>query len=155
MVSGSSVNNVCLTIRQGIAEEVGNLFLCHYQATMYSSEANADIRSYIHNVLVKRMDRKKLVVGNPELVNEITDALVQEANGMLVCHTKFLWRALTEIGLFGLLSKLKVYAARSVTVMFVKQFENSQKKLPETYNRIFSRIEELKNRKLAKKYFPG
>lgn len=121
VVSGSSVNKVFLAIRQGIAEEVRNVFACHYRATMDSSEANADIRIYIHNVLAEKMDRKKLVVGNPEIVNEITDALVQEANGMLVCHTNFFLRALTEIGFFGLLSRLKIYAARSATVTFASK----------------------------------
>ena len=154
VVSCSSVVKVFLAVRQGIAEEVGNAFACHYQATMDSSEANADIRTYIQNVLAEKVDRKKLVVGNPELVNEITDVLVQEANGMLVCHTKLLLRVLMEIGFFGLLSKLKIYAARSVTATFAKQFETSQK----IYQKpTIASCQELRNwgiGNLPKKIFP-
>ena len=94
VVSCSGVTKVFLAIRQGIAEDVGNIFTFHYQATMDSSEANSDIKTYIHNVLAEKRDSKKLVVGNPELINEITDALVQEANGMLVCRTNSLLQIL-------------------------------------------------------------
>ena len=101
VVSCSSMIQVFLAIRQGMVEDVGNIFAFHYQATMDSSEASSDIKTYIHNVLAEKRDSKKLVVGNPELINEIADALVQEANGMLVCRTNSLLRVLTEAGFFG------------------------------------------------------
>ena len=127
MVSCSSMVKVFLAVRQGITEEVGKIFKTHYQANMGSCEVDPDIKTYIEDVLAKKIDSGKLVVRNHGLIIEITDALVQQANGMLVCRTDFLLRVLTEAGSFGWLSNLKIYAARSVTVIFAKQLENSQK----------------------------
>ena len=118
---------VFLAIRQGIAEDVGNIFKSRYQATMESFEADSDIKTYINDTLAEKRDSEKIVVGNPELMNETTDALVRGANGMLLCHTYCLVRILTEVSSFGWLFKLKIYAARSVTLIFAKQFANFQK----------------------------
>ena len=101
VVSFSGVVKIFLAIRQGIAEDVEKIFESPYQVTMGSSQANSDIKTYIKDVLTEKRDGGKLVVGNPELINEITDALVQQANGMLVCHTDSLSRMLTEAGSFG------------------------------------------------------
>ncbi len=127
VVSCSGVVRIFLAVRQGIAKDVGKIFKSHYQVTMSSSKVNSDIKTYIRDVLAEKRDSEKLVVGKPELINEITDALVCGANGMLVYHTAFLLRVLTEAGSFGWLSKLKIYAARFVTMIFAKRFENSQK----------------------------
>ena len=86
MVSCSGVVKLFLAVRQGIADDVGKIFKSHYQVTMGSSKANLDIETYIKDVLAEKRDGGKLVVGSPELINEITDALIQQANGMLVCH---------------------------------------------------------------------
>ncbi len=135
---------VFLAIRQGIAEDVGKIFKSRYQATMESFEADSDIKTYINDTLAEKRDSEKIVVGNPELMNETTDALVRGANGMLVCHTYCLLRILTEVSSLEWLFKLKIYAARSVTLIFAKQFANSQKFY-------LSRIDKFGNAKLAKK----
>ncbi len=88
VASCSSVIKVFLAVGQGIAEDVGKIFKSHYQATMDSSEADSDIKTYINDVVAEKRDSEKLIVGNPEIINEITDALVQGANGMLVCRTE-------------------------------------------------------------------
>ena len=90
VVSCSDVVKIFLAILQGIAEDVGKIFKSHYQVTMGSSKADSDIKTYTKDVLAEKRDGGKLVIGNPELINEITNALVQQANGMLVCHTHFL-----------------------------------------------------------------
>ncbi len=127
LISCSSVVKVFLAVRQGTVEEMKTVCEWHYQATMSSFEVNSNIKSYIEGVLTERKDSGKLIVDNPELINEITDALVAEANGMLVYRINFFIRTLTKIGSFGWLFKLRIYAARSVTVIFVKQFGNFQK----------------------------
>ena len=127
MVSCSSMVKVFLAVRQGIAEEMGKILKSHYQANMGSCEADSDIKTYIEDVLAEKIVGGKLVVRNHELINEITDALVQQANGMLVYRTDSPIRILTEAGSFGWLSNLKIYAARSVTAIFAERFENSQK----------------------------
>ncbi len=127
VVSCSGVVKIFLAVRQGIVEDVGRICEPYYQVTMGSPLADSDIKTYIKDVIAEKKDGGKLVVGNPELINEITDALIQQANGILVCHTGSLLRVLTKAGFFGWLSKLKIYAARSVTMIFAKRFENSQK----------------------------
>lgn len=46
------------------------------------------------------MQPDKLVVDTPELINEITDAMIQQANGVLVCHTNSLLRGRVFLGGF-------------------------------------------------------
>ena len=101
VISCAGVVKIFLAVRQGIAEDVGKIFHTPYQVTMGSSQANSDIKTYIKNVLAEKRDGGKLVVGNPELINEITDALIQQANGMYVCHTDSPLRILTEAGSYG------------------------------------------------------
>lgn len=127
MVSCSIVVKVFPDARQGIAENARKIFESPHRANMGSSEANSDIKTYIEDVLTEKQDGGKLVIRNHELINEITDALVLEANGMLVCCTNSLVSVLTKAGSFGWLFKLKTYAARSVTVIFAKPFKNPQK----------------------------
>lgn len=78
----SSVVKVFLAIRQGMVEEVGNICKSSYQATMSSSEAHLSMDRYIKDVLAERKENGNLVVGNSELLSEISVALTQEANGM-------------------------------------------------------------------------
>ena len=96
VISYSGVIKVFLAVRQGIAEEVGKIFSSHYQVSMSSSKADSDIETYIKDVLAEKRSNGELVVGNPELLNEMTDALVQQANGMLVCHSDSLLHVLTK-----------------------------------------------------------
>ncbi|MCJ1345587.1 hypothetical protein MMC31_003794, partial [Peltigera leucophlebia] len=137
-VSCSSMVKIFLAVRQGIAEEVGKVFKSHYQANMGSCEADSDIKTYIEDVLAKKIDGGKLVVRNHELINEITDALVQQANGM------FLWVA------FQLEDICRQVCDHDIRETLWKLPKN----LPETYNRILSRIDQIGNAKLAKKIFP-
>ena len=110
---------------------------------------------WTNNILAEKKNIGKLVVRNPELINEIRDALVQQANGMLVCRTDFLIPVLTEVGFFGWLFKLKTYAAKFVTMIFAKQFKSSRG----TYRRPITAscqgfLKQETRKKLAKKIFP-
>ncbi|MCJ1346754.1 hypothetical protein MMC31_004972 [Peltigera leucophlebia] len=138
VVSCSSRVKLFLAVRQGIAEEVGKTFVSHYQANMGSCEANSDIKTYIEDVLAKKIDGGKLIVRNPELISEIIDALVQGANGM------FLWVV------FQIEDICRQVCDRDIRETTRKLPKN----LPETYNRILSRIAEMGNAKLAKRIFP-
>ena len=155
LISCSSVVKVFLAVRQGMVEEMKNVCEWHYQATMSSSEVNSNIKSYIEGVLAERKESGQLIVDNPELINEITDALVEEANGMLVCRINFLLRVLTKIGFFGWLFRLRIYAARSATVIFVKQFENFQKIFQKPTTGSCQELLEWEMQNLPKKFFLG
>ena len=74
VVSYSGVVKIFLAVCQGIAKDVGKIFKSHYQVTIGSSKADSDIQTYIKDVLAEKRYGEKLVVGNPELINKITDA---------------------------------------------------------------------------------
>lgn len=82
MASCSRVVKLSLAVRQGIVEEVGNIFEVCYQATTSSSEAYMSIRTYIQDVPSEKKENKDFIVGNPKLLDEIRDALVQGSNGI-------------------------------------------------------------------------
>ncbi|MCJ1348387.1 hypothetical protein MMC31_006619 [Peltigera leucophlebia] len=137
LISCSSVIKVFLAVRQGIVEEMEKVCEWHYQATMSSSEANSNIKTYIEDVLAERKDCGKLVLGDPELINEITNALVRGANGM------FLWVA------FQIEDICRQVCDRDIC----ETIQKLPKNLPETYNRILSRISKMGNARLAEKGF--
>lgn len=83
-ISCSSKVKIFLAVRQGIVEEVEKMCKPCCQATMSCIEANLNIMTYIGDILTERKESGALVVGNRKLLDEIKDALVQEADGMLV-----------------------------------------------------------------------
>ncbi|MCJ1347158.1 hypothetical protein MMC31_005379 [Peltigera leucophlebia] len=137
LISCSSVVKVFLAVRQGIVEEMENVCEWHYQTTMSSSEVNSNIKIYIEDVLAEKKDSGKLVVDNPELINEITDALVEGANGM------FLW----------VFYQIEDICRQICDHDIRKKIRKLPKKLPETYDGILSRITRLGNARLAEKVF--
>lgn len=82
MASCLSVVKLFFAVRQGMVQEVGNIFKSCYETTMSSSEAHLSIRTYIKEVLAEKKENKDLIVGNPELFSQIQEALTEEANGM-------------------------------------------------------------------------
>uniref|UniRef100_A0A0B7JP21 NACHT domain-containing protein n=2 Tax=Bionectria ochroleuca TaxID=29856 RepID=A0A0B7JP21_BIOOC len=80
--------SVCVSIRSG-TQDHQSLFrpLLNIQ-TMTMPEKNPDIGKFIEKELERRIEAKRLVLGQEGLVVEIRDALVKGANGM------FLWVAL-------------------------------------------------------------
>ncbi len=93
---------IFLACRLGIVEEVERTYKIGYHVTMGCSEAQSDMIKYIEDDLANRKENRRLVVGNPKLLNEIKDALVRGANGMLV-NLFFLFQdpILTQPGSFG------------------------------------------------------
>lgn len=82
MASCLSVVKLFFAVRQGLVQEVGNIFKPCYTTTMGSSEARSSIRTYIKDVLAEKMENKDLTFGNPELLGEVQEALSEGANGM-------------------------------------------------------------------------
>ncbi|MCJ1349227.1 hypothetical protein MMC31_007463, partial [Peltigera leucophlebia] len=134
---GQSIPSRPSSDRQVIVEEMEKVCEWHYQATMSTSEVNSNIKKYIEDVLAERKDCGKLVVDNPELINEITDALVEGANGM------FLWVA------FQIEDICRQVCDRDIR----RAIRKLPKDLPETYNGILSRITRMRNTRLAEKVF--
>ncbi|MCJ1347169.1 hypothetical protein MMC31_005390 [Peltigera leucophlebia] len=137
MGSCPGVAKLFLAVRQGIVEEVGNICKICYQATTNSTEAHKSIKLYIENVLAEKKEKKDLVVGNPKLLNEIRDALVKESNGM------FLWVAF----------QIEDICSQECDSDIRETIKKLPKDLPETYNRIISRIVYTGHGELAKKIF--
>ncbi|KAK2752456.1 hypothetical protein FQN54_008118 [Arachnomyces sp. PD_36] len=67
--------------------ELNRVLKIDYHLSMSASGIDGDIRAYIESVLAENISSGDLVVGDPNLVNDIQDALVKEAKGM------FLWVA--------------------------------------------------------------
>lgn len=76
LLSCSSKVKVFLAVRQGILEEMKKICKWGYHVTMSSSEVDSNIKTYTKDVLAERKNSKQLVLGNPELINDISDALV-------------------------------------------------------------------------------
>lgn len=83
-ISCSSKVKIFLAVRQGIVDEVEKTCKPCCRVTMGAIEADLDIMTYIRDILAERKESGVLVVGNPKLLDEIRETLVQESNGMLV-----------------------------------------------------------------------
>jgi ankyrin repeat domain-containing protein 50 len=73
---------IFIASRPQVGLEVGRFFKSYYHKSMDSPEVHADIARYIKMVLGEKRDNGDLQVGNPELVVEIEDTLVNSAHGM-------------------------------------------------------------------------
>lgn len=82
MASCLSVVKLFFAVRQGVVQEMGNIFKTYCEVTMSSSEARSSIKTYVEEVLAEKKQNKDLIVGNDELFSEVQEALTQEANGM-------------------------------------------------------------------------
>ncbi|KAJ3571535.1 hypothetical protein NPX13_g5341 [Xylaria arbuscula] len=88
-LQGSSSLLVCLSIRHE-AENALRVYLEQFMKTIVFQipDNNTDIEEYITAELERRIESEKSKLGNPTLILEIRDALLQGAQGM------FLWVAL-------------------------------------------------------------
>ena len=84
LVSSKSTIKILLSSREDIGGDIQRKFKPLRHKTMACQEAAADIASYIDGVIADKIDEKELEVGDPKLILDIRDALVQGAHGMSV-----------------------------------------------------------------------
>lgn len=73
---------VFLSAREDIRMDIESIIGSYRHQAMSCDAATSDISSYVKDVLADRLARKELVVGDPTLVPDIQNALVQGAQGM-------------------------------------------------------------------------
>lgn len=82
--SSQSSVKIYLSSREDIRKDILKVFKnCHHQ-TMSRREVDADIASYVEGVMQMKVEQGELTVGDPNLISEVRDALIQGADGMLV-----------------------------------------------------------------------
>lgn len=84
MLSSQSSLKIFLASREDIGKEIPKVFQSCQHQTMIRQEVDQDIATYVEGVLEKKVEQGDLTVGNPTLILDIRDALVQGARGMLV-----------------------------------------------------------------------
>ncbi|KAI9770983.1 MAG: hypothetical protein M1840_002687 [Geoglossum simile] len=108
-----------------------------YRMSMASSDAHSDINTYIENSIAEKKKNGELVVGQPQLIIEIQDALVRGAQGM------FLWATF----------QIQDICAQGCDEDIRKVIGDLPKDLLETYERALLRINRAGTAKSAQKIF--
>jgi hypothetical protein len=109
--SSKSTIKILLASREDIGRDIQRRFKFLRYMTMACQEASADIVSYIEGVIAEKLD-EDLKVGDPKLILDIRDALVQRAHGMSVLLMPRWYQTLTSPGSYGLFFRFKISAHR-------------------------------------------
>ena len=75
---------IFLASRESISIEINKCFKSYYHRTMNCQEAQKDIDTYIEDSINEKLNTRTLVVGQKELIVDIRNALVNNAQGMYV-----------------------------------------------------------------------
>lgn len=86
--SSPSIIKIFISSRHDSGREIEKAFDFVYSRTMNCQEAHRDIEIYIKTTIEERRSMGDLVVGDPELLHEIEEALIRGARGMLVLITQ-------------------------------------------------------------------
>lgn len=86
--SSPSIIKILISSRHDSGREIEKAFDFCYSRTMNCQEAHRDIEIYIKTTLEERRSMDELVVGDPELLHEVEEALIRGARGMLVLITQ-------------------------------------------------------------------
>ena len=156
MNSSPNVVKFFLAARHGIMEEVVTSFKPWYHVKTSFPGARSDRITSIEDYLAIRENNRHFFVGNPELLNDIKDALVKGANG-------------TSVFLLFPLKYFDVYKLMFLWVAFQMEDICSQicdgdirqvighlpEGLSETYFRALARINRIRRLRFAKRSFLG
>lgn len=77
---------IFLTSGESIRTEIGENFTSYHHMTMKSPEVNADIKTYVEDVIGEKIEKGDLKIGTLALIADVCDALVEGAQGMLVFY---------------------------------------------------------------------
>lgn len=82
----SNAFKVFLASRENMRIEIAKTFTSYQHRTMGTPEVQADIKTYIEDVINEKIDNGDLAIGTLELIVEVCDALVKGAQGMSVYY---------------------------------------------------------------------
>jgi hypothetical protein len=82
MSSSRSPIKLFLSSREGLIEDIVQVFKTYQQVTMHCEEAHTDVTTYVEGIIKEKMESRVLAIGSTQLVQEVKYALIQGANGM-------------------------------------------------------------------------
>ncbi|KAI9764860.1 MAG: hypothetical protein M1840_008006 [Geoglossum simile] len=120
-----------------IGIELERVLKLNHRMSMASPDAHSDIKAYVEHSIAEKERNEELKVGQPQLLIEIRDTLVNGAQGM------FLWVTF----------QIQDICAQGCDEDIRKVIGNLPKDLPETYERVLARINSAGTAKSAQKIF--
>lgn len=79
--SGSKVK-VFMASRENISREITKTFRSIEHISMGCSSAQSEIAAFVEDTIQERLETEDLVVGDPALINDVKQALIEGAEGM-------------------------------------------------------------------------
>lgn len=137
MSSSRSKIKIFFSSREDVIMDIGRVFNTCQQVAMDCEEARADIPTYVNGIIAEKMKNGELEVTDIQLLQHIRNVLVRGANGM------FLWVAFQIEDLCRQICDADI--RNSLTTL--------PKDLPETYERILSRIIKEGNAEIVNRIF--
>lgn len=80
-ISQSNIK-ILLSSRHDVIGDIDRVFTTCYQVMMNCEEARADIQTYVNDMIDDNIQDGNLEIGNPQLKQDIWNALTNGANGM-------------------------------------------------------------------------
>ncbi|UKZ75719.1 hypothetical protein TrVFT333_003411 [Trichoderma virens FT-333] len=123
--------------RESVSREVQREFPTCKQLSMDCLSTQSDIAAYVEGIVQEKLQNEELIVGDPDLIEEIKVALSKGANGM------FLWVAfqVDELSLQHCDNDIRA------------AIQNLPKSLEETFDRAIDRVVSRGNANIAKQIF--
>lgn len=82
-------SKVFLASRESMSIEIAKTFTSYEHRTMRTPEVQADINTYIEDVITEKINSGDLAIGTSKLIGDVCDALAEGAQGMSVYrHTR-------------------------------------------------------------------
>ncbi|KAL6701543.1 hypothetical protein J3F84DRAFT_11129 [Trichoderma pleuroticola] len=123
--------------RDSVSREVQRKFRTLKQIPMDYSSAQSDIATYVEGIVQEKLKTEELIVGDPDLIEDIKAALSDGANGM------FLW----------VVFQVNELCSQHCDEDVRTAIRNFPKDLDETFNRVIDRIVSRGNENIAKRIF--
>ncbi|KAL7786099.1 hypothetical protein V8C43DRAFT_290502 [Trichoderma afarasin] len=123
--------------RDSVSREVQRTFPTLQQVSMDCLSARSDIAAYVEGIVREKLNDEELIVGDPDLIEDIKVALSEGADGM------FLW----------VVFQVNELCLQHCDEDIRKAIRNFPKDLEKTFNRAIDRIVSLGNENTAKQIF--
>ncbi|KAK4064438.1 hypothetical protein Trihar35433_7955 [Trichoderma harzianum] len=123
--------------RDSVSREVQIKFPTLKQISMDCSSAQSDIATYVEGIVQEKLKTEELIVGDPDLIEDIKAALSDGANGM------FLW----------VIFQVNELCLQHCDEDIRTAIQNFPKDLEETFNRAIDRIVSHGDQDIAKRIF--
>lgn len=77
---------VFLASRESMSIEIAKTFTSYEHRTMRTPEVQADIKTYIEDVITEKINSGDLAIGTSKLIGDVCDAIAEGAQGMSVYY---------------------------------------------------------------------